>query len=132
MSHKSSVHPRQIVASGKVDPGCRDLFNCVVKNISNQRSEAMPNLEVVANDRGLVVSDDPAYPATDHLFKIKCSYKMDDHKRNYCLIIEDMQYDYLDYVQYRIPPVKKLVDTFRHLKLPIVWTNWMRKLDAVA
>ena len=50
----------------------------------------MANLKTVANDQGLVVSDDPQYEATDHLFEINCSWKIGDHKRNYVLIIEDM------------------------------------------
>ena len=89
----------------------------------------MANLKKVDNDKGLVVSDDPKYPATDHLFEINCSYKIEDHKRNYVLIVEDMEYAYETYIQYRIPHVKKLIDEFRKLKLPIVWTNWRRYPD---
>ena len=91
----------------------------------------MANLKKVDNDKGLVVSDDPKYPATDHLFEINCSYKIEDHKRNYVLIVEDMEYAYETYIQYRIPHVKKLIDEFRKLKLPIVWTNWRRYPDDV-
>ena len=89
----------------------------------------MANLKTVANDKGLVVSNDPDYPATDHLFEISCSYKIQDHKRNYVLVVEDMQYAYEPYIKYRIPHVKKLIDEFRKLNLPIVWTNWRRYPD---
>ena len=88
----------------------------------------MHNLEVVPND-GLVVSDNKDYPATDHLYVIKANYKVDSQKRNYVLLIEDMQYAYETYVQYCTPHVKALIDTFRELKLPIVWTNWARRQD---
>lgn len=47
--------------------------------------------------------------------------------RNYVLIIEDMQYAYETYVQYCTPHVKVLIDTFRDLNLPVVWTNWARR-----
>merc|ERR1719232_677453 len=40
-----------------------------------------------------------------------------------------MQYAYEPYIKYRIPHVKKLIDEFRKLNLPIVWTNWRRYPD---
>lgn len=115
-----------IIASAKVDPGCRDLFNCVVKNLKEKRKEKMDNLEIIPND-GFVKATNDDYPATDHLFKIRCNYKVGNIKRNYVLIIEDMQNEYKSYVTYRIPAVKQLIDQFREMKLPIVWTNWARR-----
>ena len=53
----------------------------------------MDNLKVVPND-GLVTSEHADYPATDHLYEITCNYKIESQKRNYVLIIEDMQYSY--------------------------------------
>jgi len=124
---KEEITEKPIFASPKYDPGCRDLFNCVKKNIDSKRGETMDNLKVVPNDKGLVVSKFPEdYPATDHLFEILANYKVADHKRNYALIIEDMQYAYEPYVKYCVPHVKQLVETFREFKLPILWTNWAR------
>lgn len=40
-----------------------------------------------------------------------------------------MQNSYDTYVKYRTPNVKQLIEKFRELKLPIVWTNWMRRSD---
>jgi len=89
----------------------------------------MDNLKKVANDKGLVVSEFEDYPATDHLFEISCNYKIEDQKRNFCLVIEDMQNGYDEYVKYCVPHVKALIETFREQKLPIVWTNWARTAD---
>ena len=122
-------NPNIIYAHPEHDPGARDLFGKCSSNIKAKGGEKMANLKTVANDQGLVVSDDPQYEATDHLFEINCSWKIGDHKRNYVLIIEDMQYSYEVYIKYRIPHVKKLVDEFRAKGLPIVWTNWRRYPD---
>jgi len=118
----------KIFASAKCDPGCRDLLNCVVKNLKERGTEKMDNLTVVPND-GIVTGTHDDYKATDHLFKISCNYKIGNAKRNYVLVIEDMQNEYLDYVRYRIPTVKPLIDQFREKKLPIIWTNWARRAE---
>merc|ERR1719410_3012946 len=116
-----------IVASAKFDPGCRDLLCIHKKNLEAHAAEEMDNVKVFPND-GLVVSDNADYPATDHLFKVSASYKIDAvEKRNYCLVIEDMQYAYEPYVKYCVPHIKPLIETFREFKLPIVWTNWARR-----
>jgi len=119
---------RPIIASHKLDPGCRDLMGNTAKNIVDKGKEEMDNLRVVPND-GVLKSDHADYPATDHLIQIKCNYKIGDVKRNYVLIVEDMQYEYETYVKYVIPNVKPIVEQFRALKLPIVWTNWARRHD---
>jgi len=129
-ANQEKITTKPIVASAKHDPGCRDLFNVVKTNIEKKRGQKMDNLKVVPNDEGIVVSDYPDdYPATDHLFVIKSDYKISDFKRNYVLVIEDMQYSYKPYVKYCVPPVKTLINTFRELKLPIIWTNWARRSD---
>ena len=102
-----------IYASPAHDPGVRDVFGKCAEDIAKHRGEKMANLKVVPNDQGLVVADDPKYEATDHLFEIGCHYKIGDHKRNYVLVIEDMEYCYEPYVKYRIPHVKALIDEFR-------------------
>ncbi len=57
----------------------------------------MKNLEVVPNN-GLIVSKyNPAHPASDQLFKIEANWSLGDHKRNFVLIVEDMQKDYAPY-----------------------------------
>jgi len=119
-----------IMASDKYDPGLRDIFNCVKNNIDLQKGEQMHNLNELKND-GYIISDDPiGYPATDHVFEIKASYNLKDcGKRNYVLIIEDMEIGYKTYINHCIPKVKQLIDTFRELDLPIVWTNWSRRFD---
>jgi len=115
-----------IIASGKIDPGCRDLLNCVAKNKQEKGKETMDNLQEIPND-GIVTGTHDDYPVTKTLVKICCNYKIGNIKRNYVLVIEDMQYEYEDYVRYVIPNVKPLIDQFREKKLPIVWTNWSRR-----
>jgi len=117
-----------IFASAKCDPGCRDLLNCVAKNLEERGMERMDNLVIIPND-GIVKGTHDDYPATDHLLKISCNYKIGNAKRNYVLVIEDMQKEYQPYVKYRIPAVKALIDQFREMKLPIVWTNWARRAE---
>lgn len=102
-----------IIACPKHDPGCRDLFGKIPAKIAAHRGEEMRNLKRVPNDKGLVTGGTDEYPVTDHLFEITCSYKIADHKRNFVLIIEDMQYGYETYIKYRVPHVKALVDEFR-------------------
>jgi len=117
---------KPIVASAKFDPGCRDLFGNTAQNIMEKAKDDMDNLKVIPND-GIIKSDNPIYPATDHLIQISCNYKIGDVKRNYVLIVEDMQYEYDSYIKYVIPNVKAILDQFRALKLPVVWTNWARR-----
>jgi len=121
----------KIWASAKHDPGLRDIFHCVEDNIKAHRHEVMDNVKSFANEGDYqVVSEYPEeYPATDHLFEIKCSYKMEGKKRNYVLDIEDMEIGYATYVNHCIPQVKALTKQFRELKLPIIWTNWARRSD---
>jgi len=129
MSTKELYNKFKIRASNKdkFDAGLRDVFNCVEKNIKEHGHEPMGNRKIVPND-GIVVSEDPEnYPATDHLFDLKAHYKIEDHKRNFVLVIEDMEKGYEGYVKHCIPPVKKLIAQFRESKLPIVWTNWSRR-----
>ena len=55
---------------------------------------------------------------------IQPSYGLADRKRNFCLVVEDMQTEYMQYIDYVLPNCAPLVGKFRELKLPIVWTNW--------
>ena len=124
---ESELQSYKIKASKKYDAGLRDLFNCVRNNVAILGNQKMKNMQTYPNE-GLVVGDDPVnYPASDTLFEISCHYKATDHKRNYVLIIEDMENGYGTYVNHCIPPVKKLIAQFRDMKLPIVWTNWARR-----
>jgi len=117
----------RIWASGKHDPGLRDIFNCVEDNIKKHGHEKMDNLKTYPND-GIVVSEYPdSYPAAEHVHDISCSYKIGGKKRNYVLVIEDMEVGYAQYVNHCIPQVKALIQQFRKLKLPIIWTNWARR-----
>ena len=115
-------------ASPKYDPGVRDLFDSFKEKIERHKSEEMDNVKIVPNN-GLVVSDYKDYPVTDQLYDISASYKISDQKRNYALIIVDMQNGYESFVRYCIPPVKLLLETFRELNLPVLWTNWNRRHD---
>jgi len=117
-----------IVASPTLDPGCRDLFNCVAKNLKEKGKEKMDNLYEVPNN-GIVTGTHDDYPASDHLVNISCNYKIGNVKRNYVLVIEDMQYEYEFYIKYVIPNVKPLIRQFREMQLPIIWTNWARRAD---
>lgn len=119
---------KPIVASPTLDPGCRDLFNCVVKNLKEKGKEKIDNLYVVPNN-GIVTGTHDDYPASDHLVNISCNYKIGNVKRNYVLVIEDMQYEYESYIKYVVPNVKPLIHQFREMQLPIIWTNWARRAD---
>ena len=123
--NKEPITVQPIQASARHDPGCRDLFNCVKDNLTSQGGEEMDNLKILPNN-DVITSDHPDYPATDHLFDISCGYKISDHKRNYVLVVEDMQMTYKPCVTYCLPAVKSLIKTFRDLDLPIIWTNWAR------
>ena len=124
---ESDLNKYMIKASKLHDVGLRDLFNCVGNNIKTFGNQPMDNRQTTPNV-GLVVGDDPInYPAPDHLFSTSCHYKVADHKRNYVLIIEDMENGYESCVRHCIPPVRKLIAQFRDMKLPIVWTNWVRR-----
>jgi len=125
---KENEEVRPIFASGKHDPGLRDLFKCVEKNLQEKGREKMDNVKVIPND-GIVKGTDDDYPTAKHLMKISCNYKIGNVKRNYVLIIEDMQVEYDEYVRYVIPNVKPLINHFRERKLPIVWTNWSRRSE---
>jgi len=117
-----------IIASANLDPGCRDLFDETAKKLWENGNNELPNVKVIPND-GIVESEYADYPATDHLYQIKCNYEIGDVKRNYVLIVEDMQYEYESYIKYVIPNVKPLIEEFRAQNLPIVWTNWARRPD---
>ena len=108
----------KIYASAKHDPGLRDLFNCAADERGCHGDEKMRNVIVHPNDKGIVTSEYPdTYPCADHLFEISCFYKIGDRKRNYCLVIEDMEKGYGTYVNHCIPQVKALIDLFRKLKV---------------
>merc|ERR1711881_719375 len=103
-------------------------FNRPKKGRDIHGNEKMDNLTVEPNDKGLVTSEYPdTYPCTDHLFDIKCAWNVGDKKRSYCLIIEDMEKGYEQYVRHCIPQVKMMIKQFREMKLPIIWTNWSRQ-----
>jgi len=125
---KEDEDGKPIVASPALDPGCRDLFNCVAKNLKERGKEKMDNLYEIPNN-GIVVGTHDDYPVTDHLMKISCNYKIGNVKRNYVLVIEDMQYEYEFYIKYVIPNVKPLIKQFREMELPIIWTNWARRAE---
>lgn len=58
----------------------------------------MDNVQVYPNN-GRIANHCDDYLATDHLIDIQCSYKIDSHKRNYVLLMVDMQYGYQDYIK---------------------------------
>ena len=127
ITNRMELQSFKIKASKKHDAGLRDLFSCVQNNVECFGNQPMDNKQTFPNE-GLVVGGDPEnYPASDHLFEISCHYKATDLKRNYVLIIEDMENGYGSYVRHCIPPVKKLITQFRDMKLPIVWSNWARR-----
>lgn len=118
----------EIWASGKHDPVHKDNSFVYYKNQQKVGHMDMPNVKTVHNT-GQVVSKHKDYPASNELFNISCSYKIGDVKRNYVLIVEDLEEGYKQWVNYVVPETKILIDVFRELKLPIVWTNWARRSD---
>ena len=137
----------RIFASEKHDPGLRDIFDCAEKERAKQGDEKMRNVIVHPNDNGIVTSDHPdTHPCSDHLFEISCYYNIEDRKRNYCLVIEDMENGYKDYINHCIPAVKNLIDFFRKMKVrfnffllkqkseyffPKVAANWSQILQTI-
>ena len=77
MSVKPEITVTPIYASGKHDPGARDLFGDCKEKIAVHRHELMHNLTKVPNE-GAVVSAFEDYPASDHLFEIYAAYKIED------------------------------------------------------
>ena len=41
-------------------------------------------------------------------------------------VVEDMQKEYMAYIDYVLPNAVSLLTKFRELRLPVVWTNWSR------
>ena len=68
-------------------------------------------------------------PRATELFQIKAAFRLDDRPRNYCLIMEDMEQAYAQWVDYVEPNCLKLLETFRKHKLPVVWSSWSRRPD---
>ena len=89
----------------------------------------MANLVDVQNT-GIVPTYYADHPATKMLVSISTGWP-DLSKtasgvptpRNFVLIVEDMQVEYTQYVDYVLPNAEKLVTLFRELGLPIVWTK---------
>lgn len=131
-SSSSPAVNRPIVASGRCDPGLQDVFKSHADEMAKQSDEEMPNIVVVPNDPNgayPVVSEHDDHPATKELMKITAGYILTNppRKRSYCLVVEDMQTEYTQYIDYVLPNAEGLLAKFRELKLPVVWTNWSRK-----
>ena len=121
-----------IIASAKYDPGLMDIFDAHALEMTKFGHEEMPNLVVVTNDPAgayPVVSTYSDHPAVTELMQMGPSWQLGDRKRNYCLLVEDMQKEYDAYTDYVLPNAEVLLAKFRELKLPVVWTNWNRKQD---
>jgi len=95
---KETAEVRPITASGRHDPGLRDLFNSFAKKLHEKGKEKMDNVVYIPND-GIVVGTDPDYPAPTRVKEVSCKYKIGDLKRNYALLVLDMQVEYYDCVQ---------------------------------
>lgn len=125
----------QIFASPKHDPGCRDVFGTFKGELDAAGGESMPNLQTYPNDGNApgaqgtphVQAKYEGYPVADAIMTIESAWRLDSQKRSFVLIVEDMEKGYDSYVRYVVPPVKQLLERFRELKLPVVWTNWIRR-----
>mmetsp|Transcript_68208 Transcript_68208/g.181504 ORF Transcript_68208/g.181504 Transcript_68208/m.181504 type:complete len:326 (-) Transcript_68208:81-1058(-) len=125
----------QILASPKHDPGCHDVFGTFADELATHGDKGMDNLKAHPNDGEApgangtphMVSEYEGYAAADDVLVIESAWRLDTHKRNFVLIVEDMEKGYESYVRYIVPPVKKLLQKFHELKLPVVWTNWVRR-----
>ena len=118
-----------MVANRLHDPGLQDLFGTVQQELEQYQADKMTNLSLIPND-GHVVSKYPHdHPAAKTLFQIESYFKLGDKKRNYALIVEDMQKSYHEWVDFVQPESLKLLQTFRKLKLPVVWSSWSRRPD---
>ena len=124
-----------IVASGASDPGLKDVLGHTASELAKVGQSEMANLVDVQNT-GIVPTYYADHPATKMLVSISTGWP-DLSKtasgvptpRNFVLIVEDMQVEYTQYVDYVLPNAEKLVTLFRELGLPIVWTNWSRTAD---
>jgi len=121
-----------IIASATRDPGLQDATGIFKTELDKHSNEEMPNLRSVPNDpKGAypVLSTYEAHPAVDELVVIQPSYALADRPRNFCLVVEDMQKEYMAYIDYVLPNAETLLAKFRELELPVVWTNWSRRKD---
>ena len=117
-SRSQQVEAEGIFASGHKDPGLKDVFGLTASELKKVGQQEMPNLKEVANE-GLVPTYYPEHPATKTLVSISTGWP-DLAKtpsgvptpRSYVLIIEDMQVEYLQYVDYVEPNAAKLVKLF--------------------
>mmetsp|Transcript_11326 Transcript_11326/g.41443 ORF Transcript_11326/g.41443 Transcript_11326/m.41443 type:complete len:330 (-) Transcript_11326:64-1053(-) len=117
-----------IEASAERDPGYIDYFGAFAEDLKSNGDKPMSNVHTVPNTEGKLVAHYEDHPVPDQLIDFNCSWQLADHKRNFCLIVSDMQKEYVDHIDYVLPNTQTLVEKFREMKLPIVWTNWAHKL----
>lgn len=123
------LNPNVIKASAKRDPGYMDYFGTFEDELQSNGDKPMHNVHNVPNDEGKLVAHFEEYPVPDTLIDFNCSWELVHHNRNFCLLVSDMQKEYSECINYVLPNTRKLVDKFRELKLPIVWTNWAHKVE---
>jgi len=115
-------------ASAKWDVSHVDKLGKHRSRIEAEGDKPMLNVVEIPNE-GQITSEFPDRPAIKNLLEINCEYNLKDHKRNFVLIIEDMEKEYESFVDYVTPNCARLIKKFRELNLPIIWTNWARTAD---
>ena len=66
-------------------------------------------------------------PPPEPLAEYSAGWTLGSQNRTFALIVEDMEKDYLFYVNYVLPNAVALLSKFREVGQPIVWTNWNRQ-----
>ena len=66
-------------------------------------------------------------PPPEPLAEYSAGWTLGSQNRTFALIVEDMEKDYLFYVNYVLPNAVALLNKFREVGQPIVWTNWNRQ-----
>eukprot|EP00121_Abeoforma_whisleri_P008281 Awhi_evm1s7597 len=58
-----------------------------------------------------------------------CDWKLQSRPRRVTLLIDDAQEEYRKYALPILANLSKLVDTFRKMDQPIVWSSWSRRYN---
>ena len=60
------------------------------------------------------------------LAEYEAEWSLENQTRTFCLIVEDMENDYLPYIDFVLPNAVTILNQFRKSGQPVVWTNWAR------
>ncbi|EOD11935.1 hypothetical protein EMIHUDRAFT_104600 [Emiliania huxleyi CCMP1516] len=68
-------------------------------------------------------------PPFEPLMEVSADWALADQTRTFCLLVLDMENDYLPYMTFMMPNAEAVLAAFRKAQQPVVWTNWYRQED---